>query len=82
MKVKIKRLHEDAVIPKYAKPGDAGMDITAISFKRDKDILSYNTGIAIEIPNGYVGLIYPRSSVYKTGLRLCNSVGVIDSGYR
>ena len=82
MKVKIKRLHEDAVIPKYAKPGDAGMDITAISFKRDKDILSYNTGIAIEIPNGHVGLIYPRSSVYKTGLRLCNSVGVIDSGYR
>ncbi|HAI39011.1 MAG TPA: dUTP diphosphatase [Maribacter sp.] len=82
MKVKIKRLHEDAVIPKYAKPGDAGMDITAISFKRDKDILSYDTGIAIEIPNGYVGLIYPRSSVYKTGLRLCNSVGVIDSGYR
>jgi dUTP pyrophosphatase len=82
MKVKIKKLHEDAVVPKYAKPGDAGMDLTAISFKRDKDILSYDTGIAIEIPFGYVGLIYPRSSVYKTGLRLCNSVGVIDSGYR
>ena len=82
MRVKIKKLHEDAVIPRYAKPGDAGMDITAISFKRDKDILSYDTGIAIEIPDGHVGLIYPRSSVYKTGLRLCNSVGVIDSGYR
>ena len=82
MKVKIKRLHEDAVIPKYAKPGDAGMDLTAISLEREGELVCYNTGIALEIPDGYVGLIYPRSSVYKTGLRLCNSVGVIDSGYR
>ena len=41
-----------------------------------------HTGIAVEIPKGYVGLLFPRSSVYKTGLELANSVGVIDSGYR
>lgn len=82
--VKIKRLHPDAVIPRYAKPGDAGMDLTAtsIEFDHEKKIITYGTSIAVEIPKGYVGLIYPRSSVYKTSLVLANHVGVIDSGYR
>jgi dUTP pyrophosphatase len=39
-------------------------------------------GIALEIPEGFVGLVFPRSSIRKTGLQLSNSVGVIDSGYR
>ena len=84
MKVKIKKLHPDAVIPKYAKAGDAGMDLTAISeeWNEDNTIVTYNTGISIEIPEGYVGLLFPRSSIYKTTLSLTNSVGVIDSGYR
>lgn len=82
MKVKIKKLHKDAAIPKYGKPGDAGMDLTAteIEYKRDGHL--YKTGIAIEIPKGYVGLLFPRSSVSKKKLSLSNSVGVIDSGYR
>lgn len=82
--VKIKKLHPDAVIPRYAKPGDAGMDLTAtsIEFDHEKKIITYGTSIAVEIPKGYVGLIYPRSSVYKTSLVLANHVGVIDSGYR
>lgn len=84
MKVKIKKLHPNSVLPKYAKIGDAGMDLTAISeeWSEDKSMVTYDTGIAIEIPEGYVGLLFPRSSVYKTTLNLANSVGVIDSGYR
>lgn len=82
--VKIKKLDENAVIPKYAKADDAGMDLTAISYTYDKEYRNhiYGTGIAVEIPKGYVGLIFPRSSNRKTSAYLTNSVGVIDSGYR
>ena len=82
MKVKIKRLHQDAVIPSYAKPGDAGLDLTAIGVSSDHACITYHTGIAVEIPRWHVGLLFPRSSVYKTGQMLTNCVGVIDSGYR
>ena len=83
MKVKIKKLNENAVIPKYAKLGDAAMDLYAVSVEKDHwGNYSYGTGLAMEIPNGYVGLIYPRSSISKYALSLRNSVGVIDSGYR
>lgn len=83
MDVKILKLHPNAVIPKYAKPGDAGMDLTAVSKWMDDDYNTcYGTGIAMEIPEGHVGLIFPRSSNAKQDLILSNSVGVIDSGYR
>lgn len=83
MKVKIKKLNENAVIPCYAKDGDAGLDLTATSIKHDKDgNIVYGTGLAFEIPKGYVGLLFPRSSNAKTNLYLTNSVGVLDSGYR
>lgn len=84
MKVKIKKLHENAVIPVRAKEGDAGMDLTAISeeWNEESTMVTYDTGLAIEIPKGYVGLVFPRSSLSKTSLILSNSVGVIDSGYR
>ncbi len=83
MKVKIKKLSPDAKIPKYAKPGDACMDLYAVNHTVDQyGNQVYDTQIAMEIPEGYVGLVFPRSSVSKTGLSLRNSVGVIDSGYR
>lgn len=82
MKVKIKKLHPDAFIPKYAKAGDAGMDLTAVEMEREWNIVTYKTGLAVEIPEGHVGLLFPRSSVYKTSMVLSNCVGVIDSGYR
>ena len=82
LKVKIKKLHPKAVIPAYANPGDAGMDITATDVNYEKDYISYKTGLAFEIPEGYVGLLFPRSSNSKKELLLCNSVGVLDSGYR
>jgi dUTP pyrophosphatase len=83
MQVRVKRLHDSAVVPAYSKPGDAGMDLTAISMEKDSHgNVVYGTGLAIEIPQGYVGLIFPRSSNSKTDLYLTNHVGVIDSGYR
>lgn len=83
MEVKIKRLTPEATIPSYAKEGDAGLDLTATSMEYDEQgNLVYGTGICIEIPKGYVGLIFPRSSISKKDLLLTNSVAVIDSGYR
>ena len=83
MKVRIKKLNPLAEIPSYAKDGDAGMDVIATSIISDTPTqITYGLGIALEIPNGFVGLVFPRSSIRKTGLQLSNSVGVIDSGYR
>ena len=83
LQVKIKKLHKDAVIPTYSKQGDAGMDLTAVSCEYDDNgNICYDTGLAFEIPEGYVGLIFPRSSLSKQDLLLTNHVGVIDSGYR
>lgn len=84
MQVKIKKTLPNAVIPTYAHDTDAGLDLTAASVHYDKelDCWIYDTGIAIEIPEGYVGLIFPRSSNRKTNYYLTNHVGVIDSGYR
>ncbi len=83
MQVKIKKLKPNAVIPTYAKDGDAGMDLVATEILKDTpEQITYGMGVALEIPDGFVGLIFPRSSIRKTGLQLSNSVGVIDSGYR
>ena len=83
MQVKIKKLHPNAVIPQYAKNGDAGMDLTAVSKHYDQHGNTvYGTGLALEIPEGYFGLLVPRSSNAKTDLRLTNSSGILDSGYR
>ena len=82
MQINIKKLHSDAIIPTYAKLGDAGMDITAINVEYTDDYIQYKTGLAFEIPEGYVMLIFPRSSNSKKDLLLCNSVGILDSGYR
>lgn len=88
MKVKVKKLHPEAVIPKYAKPGDAGLDLVAVSIESTKtsenDIVGirYDSGLAFEIPEGNVGLLFPRSSICNTEMMMHNSVGVIDSGYR
>jgi dUTP pyrophosphatase len=83
MKVKIKKLNKDAVIPKYATQNDAGLDLVATSIILETSTqITYGLGVALEIPEGFVGLIFPRSSVRNTDLQLSNSVGVIDSGYR
>ena len=87
MDVKFKKLHNDAKIPSYAHDTDAGLDLTAVSFtqefdKSNKLVLVYHTGLAVEIPEGYVGLIFMRSSISNKSIYLTNAVAVIDSGYR
>lgn len=87
MNVKFKKLHDDAKIPSYAHDTDAGLDLTAVSFtqefdKSNKLVLVYHTGIAVEIPEGHVGLIFMRSSISNKSISLTNAVAVIDSGYR
>ena len=83
MIVKIKKLVKDAVIPQYAKNGDAGMDLVATSKSYDENgNVVYGVGLAFEIPDGFVGLLFPRSSNAKQDLLLSNSVGVLDSGHR
>ena len=82
IKIKFKKLNERAEIPFYAKDGDAGMDLIATTLVRTGKFSEYGTDLAVEIPRGYVGLLFPRSSISNTDHFLRNSVGVIDSGYR
>jgi len=83
MKLKIKKLHPDAIMPNYAHPGDAGLDLRSISKHKIKpgELFGISTGISMEIPKGYVGLIWDKSGLaIKYGLKMMG--GVIDSGYR
>lgn len=82
--LKFKKLSEAAILPRKANPADAGFDITAIDkfYNSSVSCWEYSTGLAVEIPEGYVGLLFPRSSIYKIDLSLSNSVGVVDANYR
>ena len=83
MKIKVKKLHPDAVLPASANQSDAGFDLVAIDDGEIKETyIQYRTGIAIEPPPGYHTEIFPRSSLSKTDLMLANSIGLIDEGYR
>ena len=85
LKVKTKIIDKSIEMPtlKYAKHGDAGIDLVATSkWYDDAGNICYGTNRAFEIPKGYVGLLFPRSSNSKKDLTLSNSVGIIDSGYR
>ena len=87
MKLKFKKLQEDAVLPSYANPNDAGLDLTAISFTQEFDksgklVLVYHTGLSVEIPEGHMGLIFMRSSVSQKSMSMCNAVAVIDCDYK
>ncbi len=83
MQIKFKKLHANAVIPKYAKTGDGGMDLIATEYSVDENgCHCYKTGLASEFPENYVALLFPRSSITKYALNLANCVGVLDSGYR
>jgi dUTP pyrophosphatase len=83
MQVKFKKLNKDAVIPKYSRDGDVGLDLVAVGVD-DRSYLytEFDTGLAVEIPDGYFGMIVPRSSITNKGHTLKNSVGIIDSNYR
>lgn len=78
----IKKLVPEAVIPSYAHPGDAGLDLVATSVKHTMKYIEYGTGLSFAIPEGFLGLLVPRSSSSEKHLRLANSVGILDAGYR
>jgi len=84
MIIRFKKLDSEAIMPVYSREGDAAVDLVAISryWDKDKSLFVMGTGIAVEIPRGYVGLIYPRSSISNYNMLLSNHVGVIDSNYR
>ena len=87
MEIKFKKFDEKAIAPARQYSTDAGFDLTCIGVSTVRNecgqiLLVYHTGIAVEIPEGYVGLIFPRSSIYKKSLEQTNAVGIIDSGYR
>lgn len=82
LNLKVKLLSDNATLPAAATPGDAGLDLVATSVAETDEYLEYGTGLAMEIPEGHVGLLFPRSSVSKKDLVLANSVGVVDSSYR
>ena len=74
MKVHFKKLVQEAQKPKFGKPGDAGADLVATTMSNHDDHLVYGVGLAVEIPEGMVGLVFPRSSIRQTDLFMANSV--------
>lgn len=87
MDLKFKKLSEKASTPTRAHIGDAGLDLTCTRIEQAVNearqiLLVYHTDLAVEIPRGYAGLLFPRSSIYNKSLSLANCVGVLDSGYR
>lgn len=80
MKVNIK-LIEDGKMPVKMHETDAGFDCYARKIEKIGNQFKYWLGFAIEIPVGYIGLVFPRSSVYKTGMLLTNCIGVVDPGF-
>lgn len=81
MKLHCVKLHEDAQLPKRAHNTDAGWDLVPVSYSTKDGVATYGFGLAVQIPENHVGLLFPRSSIYKKDLSLTNSVGVIDAGY-
>ena len=82
MEIKYKKLNKSAVEPYKKHDVDAGFDLTATWIKKTTKYIEYGTDLAFEIPEGYVGFLFPRSSVRNQDLMLKNSVGVVDSSYR
>lgn len=84
IKLKYKKLSDDAIEPSYAKLGDAGLDLTASKIVKNSFFsVWYNTDIAVEIPKGHFGMLVPRSSISNdSALNMANNVGIIDAGFR
>ena len=83
MEIKFKKLNDKAVEPKYAHNSDACVDLTVISREYDNitKCYVYGTGLAFELPENTVGLLFARSSICNKDMILSNHVGIIDSGY-
>lgn len=82
MEIRVMKKFPEAVLPQKAHDDDAGWDITACRVKQFGDIYIFDTGLILEIPTGYFGAIYARSSIMFTGMEKVGGVCVVDSGYR
>lgn len=82
LQVKVKLIRETSRLPQRAYPDDSAWDVFADVVEETPEFLRVKTGIAVEPPEGYSFLAFPRSSVSKTGWVQANSVGVIDNAYR
>lgn len=83
MNINIQLLNTNSKPPTRADPGSAGYDLYVSDVKAlGEGLVEYDTGVAFEIPEGYVGLLFPRSSIRMMGQVFCNAVGVLDSSYR
>lgn len=84
MNIKVKKLVESAVVPQYAHSTDGAVDLVATSrtYNQFEGYFEYGTGLALEIPEGHVGLLLSRSSVTNTTLSLGNCLGLIDENFR
>jgi len=83
--LRVRRLDARATLPTRAYPGDAGLDLYALEDGRldSGERASVRTGVAVEIPDGYAGLILPRSGLAaRSGIAIVNAPGLIDAGYR
>jgi dUTP pyrophosphatase len=82
MKIKVKRIQEDAKLPAYSHPGDAGLDLfsSADLVLKSGEVIPVPTGIKMAVPPGYVGLIWDKSGISLAGVH--RLAGVVDSGYR
>ncbi|MHB9026410.1 MAG: dUTP diphosphatase [Armatimonadota bacterium] len=85
VEIPIEVCREGAVVPQYARPGDGGMDVVCpidIVIPAGKTVI-VPTGLKVAVPAGWMLLVFPRSGLsVKTGLRVANSPGLIDAGYR
>lgn len=85
IQVKIKRLDPELPLPRYANPGDAGLDLYSaqdVTIEPGRRVM-ISTGVAIALPQGYAGFVQPRSGLAaKKGLSIVNTPGLVDSGYR
>jgi dUTP pyrophosphatase len=84
--LRVRRLHDDAVLPARQHPGDAGLDLVAVEaahLPAGGGRATVGTGIAVEIPEGWAGLVCPRSGLAaRHGIGVVNAPGVVDAGYR
>lgn len=85
VRLRVRRLRDDAVLPAYAHPGDAGLDLAGVAevSLAPGERAAVPTGLAVAIPEGWVGLVHPRSGLARRhGVTVANAPGTIDAGYR
>lgn len=82
MIITVNKIDKDIEIPRKSYEGDAAFDVFATSLNVTKDYIEYGLGFSLTIPEGYKGVIVPRSSISNKDLMMCNSPAQIDSGYK